>query len=555
GVCGGDAVVDECGVCEGSGIADGACDCDGTLPDTCWDGSSSCELCPDAPTNYPDWDLDADGVLDNFNDYENNGSITSRVYDTDSNDISSMGDMIAAFVGSEQRGIGIASEVPVFLGGGYAFLMMVYSNETSGETLSFKYYSSSTDEVLDLAETKEFVTNMVEGDVSDPFVLTLSGGTVELTINFSSNWNWFSVNAVQDDMGINSAFSTLPAAPGDFIKSQTTSATYYDGFGFYPAFNIDVKNMYLLRLNEGGTMVYEGIPVDPASNPISLATNWNWIGYIPQIALGVTEATLSSPVSSDDYIKSQTTSATYYDGFGFYPSFNMVPGGGYMLKLANSGDLIYPSGSLASYIDGVNDDDSYYRQYEFNGSISASVDIDNIMIDQYDILYAYSDDELRGKVSPTIFPLTGELVFTLMVYGHNTGNEDLSFEFYDNETDKYYALNKELLFSKDMIIGDAYNTLSLTNIPTIPNNIRLLPAYPNPFNPVTNISFVIENESNIKLSIFDIRGREVDVLVNGLTGQGEHSIVWDAVDYSSGIYYVQIISQQYAETQKIMLIK
>ena len=49
--------------------------------------------------------------------------------------------------------------------------------------------------------------------------------------------------------------------------------------------------------------------------------------------------------------------------------------------------------------------------------------------------------------------------------------------------------------------------------------------------------------------------REVDVLVNGLTGQGEHSIVWDAADYSSGIYYVQIISQQYAETQKIMLIK
>ena len=180
-----------------------------------------------------------------------------------------MGDMVAAFVGSEQRGIGVASEVPVFLGGGYAFLMMVYSNETSGETLSFKYYSSSTDEVLDLAETKEFVTNMVEGNVSDPFALTLSGGTVELTINFSSNWNWFSVNAVQDDMGINSAFSTIPAQADDYIKSQTTSATYYDGFGFYPAFNIDVKNMYLLRLNEGGTMVYEGMPVDPASSPIS----------------------------------------------------------------------------------------------------------------------------------------------------------------------------------------------------------------------------------------------------------------------------------------------
>ena len=125
-------------------------------PDTCWDGSSSCELCPDAPTNYPDWDLDADGVLDNFNDYENNGSITSRVYDADGNDISSMGDMVAAFVGSEQRGIGVASEVPVFLGGGYAFLMMVYSNETGGETMTFQYYDSVEDAVYNTNETLEF---------------------------------------------------------------------------------------------------------------------------------------------------------------------------------------------------------------------------------------------------------------------------------------------------------------------------------------------------------------------------------------------------------------
>ena len=68
--------------------------------------------------------------------------------------------------------------------------MMLYSNETSGEILSFKYYNSETDEVFDLSETIEFVTNMVEGDVSNAFVLTLSGGTVELTINFSPNWNW-----------------------------------------------------------------------------------------------------------------------------------------------------------------------------------------------------------------------------------------------------------------------------------------------------------------------------------------------------------------------------
>ena len=55
--------------------------------------------------------------------------------------------MIAAFVDDEQRGVGVASEVPVFLGNGYAFLMMVYSNATGGESMTFKYYDSVNDNV------------------------------------------------------------------------------------------------------------------------------------------------------------------------------------------------------------------------------------------------------------------------------------------------------------------------------------------------------------------------------------------------------------------------
>ena len=56
----------------------------------------------------PDWDLDGDGVLDNYNDYENNGSVTARVYDADGNDISASGDIIAAFIDGEQRGVAAA---------------------------------------------------------------------------------------------------------------------------------------------------------------------------------------------------------------------------------------------------------------------------------------------------------------------------------------------------------------------------------------------------------------------------------------------------------------
>ena len=272
-----------------------------------------------------------------------------------------------------------------------------------------------------------------------------------MNIDFSSGWNWFSVNALQDDMSVNAAFSGLPAQEGDFIKSQTISSQYYSGFGWYPdSWSVSPENMYLLNLASSGSMEYEGNPADPLQTPVSLSPGWNWIGYVPQVSLAVSDALSNSPLVANDYIKSQTTSATFYDGYGFYPAFDMMPTSGYMLQVANGGDLIYPSGSLG-LVALYQDNENFYRNYEFNGSMSISIDIDNIDIDENDILYAYKNDELRGKTSPTVFPLTGEMIFTLMVYGDDLKDEKLSFELHDYETDEIYSMRENILFEKDMI--------------------------------------------------------------------------------------------------------
>jgi hypothetical protein len=97
-----------------------------------------------AYTGTPEWDDNEDGVLDNYHNYENNGSITAMVTVDGAASYAQDGDMIAAFVGDEQRGVGVAGEVPDFLGGGHAFLIMVYSNTASGETLTFEYYNAAT---------------------------------------------------------------------------------------------------------------------------------------------------------------------------------------------------------------------------------------------------------------------------------------------------------------------------------------------------------------------------------------------------------------------------
>ena len=147
----------------------------------------------------PPWNevIDGDCVLDSYAAYENNGSITAKVF-PDGEEGGALDDMIAAFVGEEQRGVGCAAEVPVFLGNGFAFLTMVYSNATSGETLTFQYYDAGADVVYDADETIEFISNMVEGDVTEPFILTVStvASVPGCTDSEADNYN---AGATEDD--------------------------------------------------------------------------------------------------------------------------------------------------------------------------------------------------------------------------------------------------------------------------------------------------------------------------------------------------------------------
>ena len=87
------------------------------------------------------------------------------------------------------------------------------------------------------------------------------------------------------------------------------------------------------------------------------------------------------------------------------------------------------------------------------------------------------------------------------------------------------------------------------------NEFSLLPAYPNPFNPVTNISFVVDKSSEISLKIFDVNGKLVQV-VNPKTYQiGVHNIQWNASSLSSGMYFINMFNGADRYTEKVMLLK
>lgn len=89
----------------------------------------------------------------------------------------------------------------------------------------------------------------------------------------------------------------------------------------------------------------------------------------------------------------------------------------------------------------------------------------------------------------------------------------------------------------------------------IPNQFSLEQNYPNPFNPSTNIEFRIANFGFVVLKIFDVTGREVETIVNEELMPGTYHTDFDGRNLASGVYYYKLITKDYVETKKMVLIK
>lgn len=107
--------------------------------------------------------------------------------------------------------------------------------------------------------------------------------------------------------------------------------------------------------------------------------------------------------------------------------------------------------------------------------------------------------------------------------------------------------------------GVLYGDTTLTGInltsSEIPDNFSLSQNYPNPFNPQTNFEFRIADFGFVKLTIFDVLGKEVQSLINQQLSPGTYSVDFDGSNLPSGIYYYRLEANSYTETKKMVLIK
>ena len=126
-----------------------------------------------------------------------------------------------------------------------------------------------------------------------------------------------------------------------------------------------------------------------------------------------------------------------------------------------------------------------------------------------------------------------------------------------------------VLYYDDLLVGTSLGLFGHTglnpngvndNSGEIVNRFELFQNYPNPFNPTTTIQYSIPSVANgeltnVNISVFDILGRKVATLVNGLKSGGNHTVRFDASHLSSGIYFYQLKTDNFASSRKMILMK
>jgi hypothetical protein len=212
------------------------------------------------------------------------------------------------------------------------------------------------------------------------------------------------------------------------------------------------------------------------------------------------------------------------------------------------------------------------RCYRNSGSNSFVLDnsfISGITVPSYSFP-CFVDIDNDGDIDLVFGKINGSLVFY-----ENTGS--LAFPAWQQNNDIFPGIKVPQSSTpafgdldgdgrKDLVIGEYSgnfsfykNLLPITSVNSgsgiVPQTYSLEQNFPNPFNPVTTIRFSIPTAGIVTLSIHDILGKEIAVLLNDVVERGNHSMRWNASGVPSGVYYYTLRTDQFSTSKKLVLVK
>jgi hypothetical protein len=186
----------------------------------------------------------------------------------------------------------------------------------------------------------------------------------------------------------------------------------------------------------------------------------------------------------------------------------------------------------------------YFHVLNFNATELGFIDIDNITVKRPHIFPWLEVEKYAGSTEPSG---SDNLILQFDTQGVEAGTYEVDMYVYSNDPDQEFKIIPIQL--------NVNNEVSTETGDERPDGISLSQNYPNPFNPGTMIRYQLPATSNVQLDVFDVLGRKVATLENGLVQAGTHEVYFDASGFSSGIYIYRLNTGQQVLTRQMVLVK
>tara|TARA_Y100001970_G_scaffold16832_1_gene18989 strand:+ start:15631 stop:18417 length:2787 start_codon:yes stop_codon:yes gene_type:complete len=164
-----------------------------------------------------------------------------------------------------------------------------------------------------------------------------------------------------------------------------------------------------------------------------------------------------------------------------------------------------------------------------------------------DFNMSYTSSTIIGNASSLYIPPNSDLLTIIDFNSINVEATEICFSNSIITTSAGYEYNA--------ILGDCIEIDLLGDSSFIPNQISIDSIYPNPFNPITTITYTVSNNQDIMINIYDLNGKIIEKLIDSFHGIGQYIIDWDASLLPTGVYIVELKGSSEILTEKITLIK
>lgn len=483
-------------------------------------------------------------------------------------------DMLAAFVDGELRGAEHLEYIPEI--DRYLVFMDIYSNVTSGESLSFKIWDAGSGILYSGVNPAQLVfsANTVVGTVLDPQVFSTSY-QIEIPLPFDAGYNWFSqylLNA--DSANFDLLFESLTSSLGDQVMGQTQFAGYTPASGWngpLETSGLRPEKLYKYFSANPDTLIMRGDIIDPTSRLIDLQTGWNWIGYISIRNQDITQALGNLNATEGDQIKGRSQFAVYANAvLGWQGTLQtLVSGQGYMYKSSENTSFTYPLAGM--YKSGQAKPSEFsdprwpvnYAAYPNNMTVIAKPS-DSCSVSAFDagLLLAATDREgiLRGIAEIQKVGKDASGYSFLTVAGDVEENLDL--HWIDPESGKVWEATGSISYLPNGEAGSINEPLIVSlpeefcgsNTTAVKDGFSV---FPTAFEDHLTILYTAGlDESNAEISLRDITGREL-FTVNRAVNEGANHWRIDIPQgrFVAGTYTISLTTETSRSVQKLVRTK